>query len=97
MHLFLFDFHVHDTQNCVIPFAGLIGICGSELCVVSSCAPAQGAVSGSVQASDRLMKELREIYRSQSYKTGERADVLHSVPDPLYRSQMGNVGVIAAV
>uniref|UniRef100_A0A8C6WTR8 E2 ubiquitin-conjugating enzyme n=1 Tax=Neogobius melanostomus TaxID=47308 RepID=A0A8C6WTR8_9GOBI len=28
------------------------------------------AVSGSVQASDRLMKELREIYRSQSYKTG---------------------------
>ena len=31
----------------------------------------QGAVSGSVQASDRLMKELREIYRSQSYKTGK--------------------------
>uniref|UniRef100_A0A3B3R4S3 E2 ubiquitin-conjugating enzyme n=1 Tax=Paramormyrops kingsleyae TaxID=1676925 RepID=A0A3B3R4S3_9TELE len=30
----------------------------------------KGAVSGSVQASDRLMKELREIYRSQSYKTG---------------------------
>ncbi|KPP67493.1 ubiquitin-conjugating enzyme E2 Q2-like [Scleropages formosus] len=30
-----------------------------------------GAVSGSVQASDRLMKELREIYRSQSYKTGK--------------------------
>uniref|UniRef100_A0A8C9EIE9 Ubiquitin-conjugating enzyme E2 Q2 n=1 Tax=Pavo cristatus TaxID=9049 RepID=A0A8C9EIE9_PAVCR len=30
----------------------------------------QGAVSGSVQASDRLMKELRDIYRSQSYKTG---------------------------
>ncbi|XP_062062369.1 ubiquitin-conjugating enzyme E2 Q2 isoform X8 [Lepus europaeus] len=31
---------------------------------------AEGAVSGSVQASDRLMKELRDIYRSQSYKTG---------------------------
>ncbi|TSL75328.1 Ubiquitin-conjugating enzyme E2 Q2 [Bagarius yarrelli] len=30
-----------------------------------------GAVSGSVQASDRLMKELREIYRSQSYKSGK--------------------------
>nr|XP_036865870.1 ubiquitin-conjugating enzyme E2 Q2 [Manis javanica] len=30
-----------------------------------------GAVSGSVQASDRLMKELRDIYRSQSYKTGK--------------------------
>ncbi|XP_006899463.1 PREDICTED: ubiquitin-conjugating enzyme E2 Q2-like [Elephantulus edwardii] len=29
-----------------------------------------GAVSGPVQASDRLMKELRDIYRSQSYKTG---------------------------
>ncbi|NWI42381.1 UB2Q2 enzyme, partial [Picathartes gymnocephalus] len=29
-----------------------------------------GVVSGSVQASDRLMKELRDIYRSQSYKTG---------------------------
>lgn len=28
-------------------------------------------MSGSVQASDRLMKELREIYRSQSYKTGQ--------------------------
>lgn len=28
-------------------------------------------MSGSVQASDRLMKELREIYRSQSYKTGD--------------------------
>ena len=71
-----FPVHIH-TKNCVISFAGLIGICGSELCVVSSCVPAQGAVSGSVQASDRLMKELREIYRSQSYKTGERADLLH--------------------
>ncbi|XP_077173509.1 ubiquitin-conjugating enzyme E2 Q2 isoform X2 [Paroedura picta] len=29
-----------------------------------------GAISGSVQASDRLMKELRDIYRSPSYKTG---------------------------
>ncbi|XP_043932325.1 ubiquitin-conjugating enzyme E2 Q2-like [Protopterus annectens] len=29
-----------------------------------------GAVSGSVQASDRLMKELRDIYRSQSFKSG---------------------------
>lgn len=39
----------------------------------------QGAVSGSVQASDRLMKELREIYRSQSYKTGDCKDtVLYS-------------------
>lgn len=29
-----------------------------------------GSVSGSVQATDRLMKELREIYRSDSYKRG---------------------------
>uniref|UniRef100_A0A915CVH9 UBC core domain-containing protein n=1 Tax=Ditylenchus dipsaci TaxID=166011 RepID=A0A915CVH9_9BILA len=30
----------------------------------------QGAPSGSVTASDRLMKELREIYRSDNYKKG---------------------------
>ncbi|XP_054555885.1 ubiquitin-conjugating enzyme E2 Q2 isoform X3 [Talpa occidentalis] len=41
-----------------------------------------GAVSGSVQASDRLMKELRDIYRSQSYKTGIYAVEL--VNDSLY-------------
>lgn len=35
----------------------------------------QGAVSGSVQASDRLMKELRDIYRSQSYKTGNMLQI----------------------
>ena len=31
----------------------------------------RGAVSGSVQATDRLMKELRDIYRSDSSKKGE--------------------------
>jgi ubiquitin-conjugating enzyme E2 Q len=30
----------------------------------------KGAPVGSVAASDRLMKELREIYRSQNYKNG---------------------------
>ena len=30
----------------------------------------KGAVSGSVQATDRLMKELRDIYRSDSSKRG---------------------------
>lgn len=30
----------------------------------------QGAPSGSITASDRLMKELREIYRSDNYKNG---------------------------
>ena len=30
----------------------------------------KGAVSGSVQATDRLMKELRDIYRSPSFKSG---------------------------
>uniref|UniRef100_A0A671WDR2 Ubiquitin-conjugating enzyme E2Q family member 2 n=1 Tax=Sparus aurata TaxID=8175 RepID=A0A671WDR2_SPAAU len=44
-----------------------------------------GAVSGSVQASDRLMKELREIYRSQSYKTGDCNDTVLVDPDsPLH-------------
>ena len=28
-------------------------------------------MTGSVQATDRLMKELREIYRSDSFKKGE--------------------------
>lgn len=28
----------------------------------------QGSVSGSVQATDRLMKELRDVYRSDSFK-----------------------------
>lgn len=31
--------------------------------------PFQGSVSGSVQATDRLMKELRDIYRSESFKS----------------------------
>ena len=30
----------------------------------------KGSVSGSVQATDRLMKELREVYRSESFKRG---------------------------
>lgn len=30
----------------------------------------KGSVSGSVQATDRLMKELRDIYRSESFKKG---------------------------
>ncbi|CAH8499843.1 unnamed protein product [Schistosoma turkestanicum] len=30
----------------------------------------QGVTKGSIQSSDRLMKELREIYRSDSYKQG---------------------------
>lgn len=30
----------------------------------------KGSVSGSVQATDRLMKELREVYRSDSFKKG---------------------------
>ena len=30
----------------------------------------KGTVSGSVQATDRLMKELRDIYRSPNFKSG---------------------------
>ena len=47
----------------------------SDLCDEALWSVLQGAVSGSVQASDRLMKELREIYRSQSYKTGDYSDI----------------------
>ena len=28
-------------------------------------------MSGSIQATDRLMKELREVYRSDSFKKGK--------------------------
>ncbi|KAI1301447.1 Ubiquitin-conjugating enzyme E2 Q1 [Halotydeus destructor] len=42
----------------------------------------KGSVSGSVQATDRLMKELREVYRSDSYKKGVYAVDL--VNDSLY-------------
>lgn len=31
----------------------------------------QGMVCGSIQATDRLMKELRDVYRSDSFKRGE--------------------------
>ncbi|XP_055455573.1 ubiquitin-conjugating enzyme E2 Q2-like [Psammomys obesus] len=41
-----------------------------------------GTVSGSVHASNRLMKELREIYRSQSYKSGTYSVEL--INDSLY-------------
>lgn len=37
----------------------------------------RGAISGSVQATDRLMKELRDIYRSDSSKKG--LSVLHLI------------------
>jgi len=30
----------------------------------------KGQPTGSVQATDRLMKELRDIYKSESYKNG---------------------------
>src|SRR5271170_5866823 len=30
----------------------------------------RGTISGSVQATDRLMKELRDVYKSDSYKRG---------------------------
>merc|ERR1719189_1387761 len=42
----------------------------------------KGTVSGSVQATDRLMKELRDIYRSQNFKSG--AYQVELVNDSLY-------------
>lgn len=31
----------------------------------------RGAISGTVQATDRLMKELRDIYKSDAFKAGQ--------------------------
>ncbi|XP_008552800.1 ubiquitin-conjugating enzyme E2 Q2 [Microplitis mediator] len=42
----------------------------------------RGSVSGSVQATDRLMKELRDIYRSDSFKKGMYS--IELVNDSLY-------------
>ncbi|XP_011504603.1 PREDICTED: ubiquitin-conjugating enzyme E2 Q2 [Ceratosolen solmsi marchali] len=42
----------------------------------------KGSVSGSVQATDRLMKELRDIYRSDSFKKGMYS--IELVNDSLY-------------
>lgn len=42
----------------------------------------KGSVHGSVQATDRLMKELRDIYRSDSYKKGMYS--IDLVSDSLY-------------
>lgn len=48
----------------------------------------QGTVTGSVQASDRLMKELRDIYRSDSFKMGRRTIfgfIFHSILSTMTR------------
>lgn len=56
--------------------ADLDGIDTADLAVLERLKQTQrddylkGSVSGSVQATDRLMKELREIYKSESYKKG---------------------------
>ncbi|KAG8184865.1 hypothetical protein JTE90_016206 [Oedothorax gibbosus] len=42
----------------------------------------KGSVSGSVQATDRLMKELREVYRSESFK--KEVFTVELVNDSLY-------------
>lgn len=42
----------------------------------------RGSVSGSVQATDRLMKELRDVYRSDSFKKGMYS--IELVNDSLY-------------
>ncbi|XP_031574132.1 ubiquitin-conjugating enzyme E2 Q2-like [Actinia tenebrosa] len=42
----------------------------------------KGSVCGSVQATDRLMKELRDVYRSDSYKSGNYSVQLND--DNLY-------------
>ncbi|UYV72516.1 UBE2Q1 [Cordylochernes scorpioides] len=42
----------------------------------------KGSVSGSVQATDRLMKELKEVYRSESFKKG--VFMVELINDSLY-------------
>jgi ubiquitin-conjugating enzyme E2 Q len=42
----------------------------------------RGAATGSISANDRLMKEIREIYRSDSHKNGVYS--IHLVKDNLY-------------
>ena len=44
----------------------------------------RGAVSGSVQATDRLMKELRDIYRSDSSKKGKFSSRIPTALDSLW-------------
>lgn len=52
-------------------FASSSCSCGGSSVTVQPPHSLQGAVSGSVQATDRLMKELRDIYRSPSFKGGK--------------------------
>lgn len=51
----------------------------------------QGTVTGSVQASDRLMKELRDIYRSDTFKKGNYS--IDLVNDSLYEWKIKLTGV----
>lgn len=44
----------------------------------------KGSVHGSVQATDRLMKELRDIYRSDSYKKGNLSNIFFLYPAILF-------------
>lgn len=44
--------------------------------------PFQGSISGSIQATDRLMKELRDIWRSESFKNNMYS--VEPVNDSLY-------------
>lgn len=37
----------------------------------------KGQVYGSVQATDRLMKELRDIYRSETFKKSKATNKIH--------------------
>ncbi len=51
----------------------------------------QGTVTGSVQASDRLMKELRDIYRSDTFKKGIYS--IELINDSLYEWRIKLKGV----
>lgn len=43
----------------------------------------KGSVSGSLQATDRLMKELRDIYRSDTFKKGKQMNLNIQIYSPV--------------
>ncbi|KAL4228155.1 ubiquitin-conjugating enzyme [Mactra antiquata] len=77
-----------DTQNDQKAKQEVDGIDTENLAVLERLKQSQrdeylkGSVSGSVQATDRLMKELREVYRSDSFKNGVFS--IELVNDSLY-------------
>lgn len=65
---FAFQFCVNDFKLQGVSAEGLAVL--ARLNHVQRQQHLTGTVAGSLAATDRLMKELKDIYRSQSYKNG---------------------------